>query len=67
MDSSVLFFLIQGLGSIFLLFSNNCCPTVFILGSKIGVDRTDSLGTVPWYFGYCPDGTVALDDVTVAQ
>ena len=45
MDSFVLFFLIPTLGSILILLSNNSCPPIFILGSKVGIDRTDSLGT----------------------
>ena len=59
------------LESILLLFSNtSSCPApIFILGSKVvGMDRTDKTWElVPLYFAYCPDGTVALDNVTVAQ
>ena len=64
-------FMIQNLGSVLLLFSNNCCPSIFILGSKVGVDRTDILGTATvvfcilsgWYSSTRQRGssTVALD------
>ena len=64
-------FMIQSLGSILLLFSNNCFPPISILGSKVGVNRTDSLGTATvvfcilsgWYSSTRQRGssTVALD------
>ena len=66
-----LFFLIQTLGSILLLFSSKSCPPIFILGSKVCINRTDSLGTVTvvfcilsrWYSSTqrCDGSTVALD------
>ena len=43
-------FMIQSLGSFLLLFSNNSFPPISILGSKVGVDRTDSLGTATVVF-----------------
>ena len=65
-------FLIKSLGSILLLFSNNSFPPISILGSKVGVDRTDSLGTATvvfcilsgWYSStrQCDSSTVALDN-----
>jgi hypothetical protein len=71
MYSFVLFFLIQTLGPILLLFPNNSCPPIFILGSKVGLDRTDSLGPATvgirvlsrWYSStrQCGSSTVALD------
>ena len=45
MDSFVFLSLIQTIGSIPFLFPNNSCPPISILGSKVGVDRADSLGT----------------------
>ena len=64
-------FLIQSLGSILLLFPNSSCPPISISGSKVGVDRTDSLGTATvvfcilsgWYSSTRQRGssTVALD------
>jgi hypothetical protein len=72
MDSVVIFFLIQALGSILLLFANDGCPTIFILGSIVGIDRTDSLGTGTvrfrvlsrWYSStrQCASSTVALNN-----
>ena len=52
---------------------NNGCPTIFILVSKVGIDRTDSLGTGSTVVFYvvlsrwfsstrqCDSSTVALD------
>ena len=50
---------------------NNGCPTILILVSKVGIDRTDSLGTGTvifcvlsgWYSStlQCDSSTVALD------
>ena len=69
--SFVFLFLIQTLGSIPFLFPNNSCLPISILGSKVGVDRTDSLGTATiafcvlsgWYSStrQCGSSTVALD------
>jgi hypothetical protein len=72
---SFFFFLIQALGSILLLFANDGCPTIFILGSSIvGIDRADSLGTgtvvfrvlSKWYSStrWCDSSTVALECTT---
>jgi hypothetical protein len=74
-DSFVLFFLIQTIQSILLLFPNNSCPPIFILGSKVGLNRTDSLGTAivvirvlsRWYSStrQCSSTTVAALHCTV--
>ena len=71
MGSFVFLSLIQTLGSIPFLFPNKSYPPISILGSKVGVDRTDSLGTGTvvfcvlsgWYSStrQCNSSTVALD------